>query len=284
MRKKTVVSLSTIPPRFDKLAPTLLALLKQSLPADEIHLYIPKTYKRFPEHVFSVPSVPEGISVKVVDEDFGPATKVLPCAQAHWGTDTRIIYCDDDRLPPSNWLAAFASASDRRPDDVIVASGDSGDKYGFDGAITEKRPLVIGKSRRDLRYYAARFRQKILEIATLSKRPKPARYPFRQSGYLDFAHGLGGVSIKPEFLAKEDFEIPKVVWAVDDIWLSGAYERKGIGIWADKSIPLAPSAEVASFSSLASSTIEGHSRADADLACIHLMQKTYGIWNPDIPV
>jgi len=84
MREKVVVSLSTIPPRFDKIGEALQCILKQDRAADEIHLYIPKCYRRFPEHAFCLPAVPDGVLVKVVDDDLGPATKVLPCAKAHW--------------------------------------------------------------------------------------------------------------------------------------------------------------------------------------------------------
>ncbi|MAZ19959.1 MAG: hypothetical protein CMN19_02000 [Roseovarius sp.] len=107
---------------------------------------------------------------------------------------------------------------------------------------------------------------------------KPARHRYRSSGYVDFAHGLGGVSIRPEFLDQDDFNIPEVIWAVDDIWLSGAFERKGIGIWAEKTVPLPPAGDAARKSSLAESVIEDHDRRAADLACITYMQKRYGIW------
>ena len=113
---------------------------------------------------------------------------------------------------------------------------------------------------------------------TFSKQNKPPHHPFRQSGYLDFAYGLGGVSIRPEFLDCQDFEIPGIVWAVDDIWLSGAFERKGIGIWADKTVPLPAAGDAARRSSLADSVIESHDRRRADLACIRYMQDQYGIW------
>ncbi|WP_286905935.1 hypothetical protein [Roseovarius sp.] len=279
MKDKVVVSLSTIPPRFTEIGSTLKRLLAQNRPADEIHLYIPKQYRRFPEHAFCLPDVPEGVSVKVTDLDLGPATKVLPCARAHWGTATRIVYCDDDRLPTRDWLSTLLEASETRPADVIVSSADPLEGYGLPQPKNQRQPRAQTLSRRhDLRYYAARLKQ--FGLTALGKPPlaKPARHRYRSSGYVDFAHGLGGVSIRPEFLDQDDFNIPEVIWAVDDIWLSGAFERKGIGIWAEKTVPLPPAGDAARKSSLAESVIEDHDRRAADLACITYMQKRYGIW------
>ena len=45
-----IISLSTIPSRFDKIGPTLESLLAQSAKIDEIRIYIPKSYLRFPEY------------------------------------------------------------------------------------------------------------------------------------------------------------------------------------------------------------------------------------------
>lgn len=279
MHDKVVVSLSTIPPRFPEIGTALNRLLAQDHPADEIHLYIPKHYRRFPEHAFCLPDVPDGITVKVVENDYGPATKVLPCARAHWGTRTRIVYCDDDRLPTRDWLQALLDATATRPQDALVSSGDTLEAYGLPMSNVPHLPRAELRSRRtDLRYYRERLRQFGLTACGKPPLAKPARRRYRSSGYVDFAQGLGGVSIRPEFLDQDDFDIPEVVWAVDDIWLSGAYARKGIGIWAASQAPLPPAGAAARKSGLAESVIEDHDRQAADRACIAYMQNRYGIW------
>jgi len=63
MYQKVILSLSTIPPRFGMLGKSLNSLINQKRRADEIHIYIPKTYRRFPEHSFSIPDVPEGVYI-----------------------------------------------------------------------------------------------------------------------------------------------------------------------------------------------------------------------------
>ena len=104
MKQKVILSLSTIPPRFGMLGASLNSLLNQDRKADEIHVYIPKVYRRFPEHNFFKPNVPDGLTLKIVDYDYGPATKILPCALEYRGTNTRIIYGDDDRFADTSWL------------------------------------------------------------------------------------------------------------------------------------------------------------------------------------
>jgi hypothetical protein len=35
------------------------------------------------------------------------------------------------------------------------------------------------------------------------------------------------VLIRPEYLQNDAFGIPDVLWSVDDVWLSGMFERNG---------------------------------------------------------
>ncbi len=81
MSSPTIITLSSIPPRFGLLKPTLFSLLSQRLKAEEVRLYIPHKYRRFPDWDGRLPEVPAGITIVRCDEDLGPATKVLPAAQ-----------------------------------------------------------------------------------------------------------------------------------------------------------------------------------------------------------
>jgi len=69
------LSLSTIPPRFNDLGTVPRPLLQQSADIASVTVYVPKSYRRFPDHEFCLPNVPDGVSVDVVDTDPGPATK-----------------------------------------------------------------------------------------------------------------------------------------------------------------------------------------------------------------
>ncbi|MEP4195701.1 MAG: hypothetical protein ABJL99_08720 [Aliishimia sp.] len=279
MTEKVVLSLSTIPPRFGLLADSLNSLLHQKKQADEIHVYVPTHYKRFPEHEFRVPDVPEGVVVKVVDEDYGPATKVLPCARAHRGTQTRIVYCDDDRFADPNWLKALLDASLQRKDDVVVSAGCQMSLYDIDLDQPTFLPRAVERNmRKDANYLVSRLKQKISELVKQRKLPKPTRAYYEDAGYVDIAMGVGGVSVRPDFFDDLCFEIPPVLWAVDDIWLSGSFARQGIGIWADNTVRMPTGTSASQTADLASSVIEDHGRAAADRRCIAYMQKTFGVW------
>ena len=279
MKQKVILSLSTIPPRFGMLGLSLSSLLNQSRKADEIHVYIPKVYRRFPEHNFFKPDVPDGVKIKVVDFDYGPATKILPCALEYRGTNTRIIYGDDDRFADTSWLDKIMQCSDERPEDVIVSAGMTLQNYGLNIKNQDLLPRAIrSKVKYNLDYLLKRLRQKVLESITKKPRIKPARRNYDTSGYVDFALGLGGVSVRPDFFDDAFFDIPKVLWTVDDIWLSGNFSRQGRGIWASNKIKMPVDTGAGNVSGLAYSVIEGYDRYNADRASISYLRNMYGIW------
>ena len=279
MNQKVILSLSTIPPRFGMLGASLNSLINQNRKADEIHVYIPKTYRRFPEHSFCVPNVPEGVSVKIVDHDYGPATKALPCAKAYRGTNTRIIYGDDDRFADTSWLDNMLKCSDERPEDVIVSSGMTLQNYG----LMLKNQNFLPRAKRakvkyDFEYLARRLVQKFFETTTSKSRIKPARCNYSSSGYVDIALGVGGVSVRADFFDESFFEIPEILWPDDDIWLSGNYLRQGRGIWASNKIRFPVDSGASNTSGLAFSIINGKDRNKTALDGILYMQELYDIW------
>ena len=275
---KVVVSLSTIPPRFKDLGKTLNCLLNQNLPADEIQVYIPRNYRRFPQHSFSLPEVPPGINIKIVDNDLGPATKVLYCAKAHWGTQTRIIYCDDDRLPERNWLKSFIVATDKNPEKAIVSTGWHLERYGIKASNIRLPRAVKYRVIENYGYLMGRINQKIKEAILQRKVQKPSRVNIKKSGFIDIAAGYGGVSVKPDFFDKNAFDIPPVVWTVDDVWLSGLLENRGIGIWAANSIRVPVNLSDIGIAGLGGSIIEGHGRHSANKIGIKFFQDQHAIW------
>ncbi len=94
---KVIISLTSIPSRFDKLRPILSNLTLQT--CHEVWLNIPLRYNRFPEWDGQVPEDLYEISDKVVInrdcEDFGPGTKFIAPALKLLPDDL-IIYVDDD--------------------------------------------------------------------------------------------------------------------------------------------------------------------------------------------
>lgn len=95
---------------------------------------------------------------------------------------------------------------------------------------------------------------------------------------MDFALGCGGVSVRPDIFDDIFYDIPAGLWAVDDIWLSGSYTRKDIGIWASNIGKMPTETSAGNTPALASSIIEGHDRHNADRHCLSYIQEKYGIW------
>ncbi|MDJ0822281.1 MAG: hypothetical protein QNJ09_10805 [Paracoccaceae bacterium] len=123
-----VISLTSIPPRFAALGPTLEALLAQG--AEAVVLSLPKAYRRFPGDV-TPPALPEGVTLHWVDRDFGSATKLLGAAQQFRGRGARVLYCDDDVLYAPGWAKALYDA--HRPGTVTAASCFGPDRLGRTG-------------------------------------------------------------------------------------------------------------------------------------------------------
>lgn len=97
LKMKVIVSLTSIPSRFEKLPGILTCLTRQA--CHEIWLNIPRTYTRFPDWDGKVPEELFHISPKVVInrecEDMGPGTKFIGSA-LKLQPDDLIVYVDDD--------------------------------------------------------------------------------------------------------------------------------------------------------------------------------------------
>ena len=282
IKSKIVVSLTTIPPRFGDLGKTINKLLEQELLADEIQIYIPNSYKRFPQHSFIVPEFPKGggrVSVKIVNRDLGPATKALYCAKAHLGTNTRIIYCDDDMIPERTWLKSLLMATLKNADSAIASYGEHLKFY--DPNITNRcqpRARLIRVIEQPS-YIAARINQIAKMMIWGRSFPKPKKvFSFKRSGFVDIAAGYGGVSIKPDFFDQNSFEIPDILFPVDDIWLSGLLEKKGIRIWVDNTIPIPVKSSFYQKDALINFSYKGDGRITSNLKGIKFMQEKYSIW------
>jgi hypothetical protein len=266
----TIISLSTIPPRFHLLAPTLQSLLDQTLPAREIVLYIPERYRRFPDWDGTLPEVPAGITIRRCPQDLGPATKVLPATRDYAGQDLDILFCDDDKLYDPGWHARLKRARAAHPGACIVEAGENLPDIADDRRAPDRLPRARRWEKKPLSY---RFKR----LLTLFTYKSPT---YAQSGHVDVLAGHGGVLLRPEWLDAQAWDIPHILWTVDDPWLSGNLERRGIPIWliAEKRrMPCSGAGEVDALHNLVEMD---HDRVLADLAAIDYMRQNHGIWKP----
>ena len=268
-----IFTLTSIPPRFSRIGPTLGSLKAQTARPDAIHLYIPASYQRFPDWNGNLPKVPEGVEIHRVADDFGPATKVLPAARAFRGRDVDILFCDDDRAYAPGWAAEFLRAKRAHPGCAIAKRGMMAhDKVG----TTTRRKLQPRALHRpewaDPGFLIRRL------VAGRNSAGQPERKLFSRSGYTDMFEGCAGVLVQPDYFDDRAFDIPQVARTVDDVWLSGMLAHKGIPIWlvANTLTPAKTGAD--GQAPLAQMQTGGDGRHEANIAAIRHMQEEFGVW------
>lgn len=276
-----VISLSTIPPRFDALAEPLETLLAQQTRPEAVRLYIPRRYRRFPDYAGDLPRVPKGVEIVVVDEDMGPATKALFAARDLRGEDVDLLYCDDDRYYMPDWARRILAAREVRPNAVIASLGFDLNGLWREDADLSLQPRVRLRSKQaDLRYHLARGRQKLAWLARGGV-PYGLRAPrnrVKAAGFAHVAEGLGGVLIRPDWLSVAAWDIPPVMWAVDDVWLSGHLALAGHPVWVIANGTRFRTLAAHKTAALNSAVIDAVDRRAANRHCAAYFRESFGIW------
>ena len=264
-----VLSLTAIPPRFPFLSQTLQSLLDQKADVAAVNLYLPRRYRRFEWDPSQLPAVPAGVNIRLVDEDLGPATKVLPAVREYRGQDVAILFGDDDKVYDRDWAQRFMDASRQHPGCCIVEEGGDVCDYSNHDFRGSRQPRS-GRRPKDLGY-----RLKRLASLGLWKPRKNVG-----SGYVDMLEGWGGVLVRPEFFTDAAFDIPEILWMVDDIWLSGQLALNEVPIWlnAEDSRRTKGNSNEVKEASLRKLVHEGHGRTEANQACVDYFRNAYRIW------
>ena len=274
-----IVSLTSIPPRFGFLGQTIHSLLGQTVKIDAINLYLPRYYRRFPDHHFCLPQVPEGVRIIIIDEDLGPASKILPAARQYRGSATTLIYGDDDRIYDRRWAHSFIKTSFKRPNDCICNVGFNLDRLGFKVPTASLKPRAVRWRKWDFPHRYRTVSHRIKSWVTQDQMELPLRRKkIWRAGYVDIMEGYGGVLVKPEFFDDSAWNIPSKLWPVDDIWLSGHVTKKSIGIWLNSDGHGWEASPATSIEAIKKARINGMGRRDTNRACVSYMQKQYGIW------
>ena len=276
-----VISLSSIPSRFAALERVLPALLAQDIGDVAIELYLPRRYRRFPDHDGTLPRVPPGVEIVRVDEDLGPATKILHAVERHRSADTPILYCDDDVPYGPGWARGLIEAQRAHPFAAVAAAGMNLDALGLPLPPVAGPRAILQRRARDWRYLVARAVQIARHggAARVPPERKAIRRLVRRTGRIDIAEGYGGVVVRPSFFDASFREIPPVLWAVDDVWISGNLARRGVPILAvADAAQLRFMAEHHAPDALHQVAIEGAARFDANRRCALWMQEHLGVW------
>ncbi|WP_157772643.1 glycosyltransferase family 2 protein [Pseudoponticoccus marisrubri] len=274
-----IISLTSIPPRFHGLSAVVESLLCQTANIEEIRIYIPSAYRRFPDWSKTLPAVPDGINVVRVADDLGPASKVLHASQDLSATSTPILFCDDDRIYPPDWATGLLDAHATRPNECVAAIGRQvTDVMAEAVPLHQRNRAKVGKQYFDPRYRLQRIGQQWREKRLRTRGEKPARRLVARSGYVDLLQGYAGAVMLPHFVDEAWYDIPDDIWMVDDIWLSGHLARRNIPIWLPKRQEICKRAPNDAIQALRNCVFDEAGRDASNRRAISYFQETYGIW------
>lgn len=199
--QRVIVSLSTLPDRIANVRPTLECLLNQTRPPDEIFVAIPEFSLRqrrgyeIPEFLAHTPRV----QILRVEKDWGPATKFIPVIQMELAAgrmETCIIVVDDDRIYPPDAVECYLHYSAELPDGALCFRGAKMPR-NFDW---RKARMMHGNR--------CRLPQRVAVIT-----------------------GCGSYLVKPRFFDESLWDYsaaPRAAFYMDDIWISGCLDRRGV--------------------------------------------------------
>lgn len=214
LKAEVVVSLTSYPPRYPVLAPTLRCLLSQTLRPDRVVLWIAEGEDlSLPKEVLDLQA--DGLTIRPA-KNTRSFKKIIPALREWPGA--YIATADDDTYYWPTWLEEMIQAHLERPDDVVC----------------HRAHLIATRDGQPLPYNDWR--------ANLAK---PTRSP------LVFPTGVGGVFYPPGSLDSEVLNeaFMRLCPTGDDIWLWWMARRAGFGsskLGLTPSILLWPSSQTVS--------------------------------------
>lgn len=273
--KPIVVTLTSIPPRYANLPRRFASIERQTVKPDLVELYLPRFYKRFPGARPSLPSLPDWVNVIEVEEDLGPATKILPATKKWRSQNVDLLLCDDDRSHDRKWISRFAEARRERPNDIICERAwNIDERYGIKREqVDEPRAKLAEKRGRTFIY-------KLIKRLTFRKYHfHVPRRIYVNSGYGDVFEGFLGALVSPQAFHDDVWNIPEIVWTVDDVWLSGMAKANGCNVWINaQPRPVYRDDKYDKIEALKNYSLKGVGRDDAERMAIDLLRLKYGIW------
>ena len=262
-----VVSMTTIPSRIHALPRVVDSLLLQNHPVAEIRLYIPWSYRRFPNQSIDIDDIDPRVTVVRVDEDLGPLTKVAFAVEEFRDQAVLVLACDDDMAYEQTWVQRFIQAYLKNPHCCLVQSG------GFLNQFSSVSQTFCSEPRAKHKGFYYRLRR-VLSLG----RWKP-RSPFVESGFVDVGEGWAGFLVNPDWFDNEFKAIPEQIRLVDDIWISAYLSSRGIGIWLIKNALRPLTSEVAQTDALNQITEVTSERNYLNNKAVILLREHFGVWS-----
>lgn len=198
---RIIVSLTTLPDRMANLQPTLDCLCLQTRLPDEIVIAIPEIALRQQQRYVLPPFLREYPRIRILqaERDWGPATKSIPAIRDEMAAgrlNTAIVVVDDDRIYPCDAIETYLHFERELPDAALCFRGAAMPR-SFDWRDAK---MIHGN----------RLRQPV-PVAVVT--------------------GCGSYLIKPRFFDETLWDYssaPRAAFYMDDIWISGCLDRRGV--------------------------------------------------------
>lgn len=121
---RVIVSLTTLPTRYDNLWCTIESIKNQTIQVDDIYLCIPNEsircsmkYPRVPEQIL------QNVRILNVEKDYGPICKIIKTLEIEKDPETIIITLDDDIIYPNDLIERLVNKSLLYPNSAIGGTG-----------------------------------------------------------------------------------------------------------------------------------------------------------------
>jgi len=247
-----VLTLTTIPPRFDNLHYTLNSIFSQTVKPDVVLLNIPKQYNNF-SNDFELPKINHPDVIINRCNDYGPATKLLGLRETElyskMSESDIIIVIDDDRNYNNRMIENFLY---------------------FHKIIPLKALTVAGWETETITNNKVAFQNK----------KSPRGVEFHKPGYIDVLGGCCGFLLTKSMCPFNHDEIFALLpddakYYVDDVWFSGFLTVNGTDIY------LVPNVTRIDEPRNINNSISGlfdYSRNDKNAFCANYFRDKYNIW------
>lgn len=206
-----IISMTTLPSRIANIAPTISSLIHQTIPPEKILINLP-AYSRREQSEYKIPkSLIENpwVEINNIEDDLGPATKLLPALKKYQNQKQKlIIVADDDEIYPKKLVENYLTWEKELPGSVLTLVGWDvpknlmhSDRIVKFGAIGSKPPGSL-------------------------KVDKPTR--------VDCVQGASTFAVRPAFFSEEIFDYtkaPKEAFFVDDIYVSAHLAKRKIPVF-----------------------------------------------------
>lgn len=136
---RIVVGLTTIPSRVEYLAPVVAALKDQTRIPDAIYVTIPKISAKEHGTPYPLKKIAQILKkntgdvgkVLVLDEDYGPLTKLIGMWMHERDPNTLLITADDDQLYSNTFIQTLSDGANRHPGAAVCLCGHVLGKFPF---------------------------------------------------------------------------------------------------------------------------------------------------------